>query len=493
MAKVNKSYSQIIKSTGIFGGSQIITILIGIIRNKILAILLGAVGVGLISIYQSALDMIKSISSLGIETTGVREIAAVNEGGKEELHHVISIIDRWSLIFAGLGAAICLIFCYPISVWVFGDSSHSYQFALLSICMFFTILAAGQAVVLQGLRHISYMVKSSVIWNVCGLIISLPLYYFYRLDGIVPVFITVSIAMFLSAYFYRRKINIEPMAVSLKQLKKRGASVLRVGIFIVLASILTTLSFFLVRAFLTKNTGLESVGLFQAAWTITNVYLMLILKSMGSDFYPRLCTIIGDNSKTSRLINEQTYIVLIIAVPIIVLLLLCSKIALSLLYSSEFEGAASILNWQILGTFFKVLSWPLGFILLAKGKGLIYFLSETFFLITYLGGIYCLYPLCSFESVGISYLIAYFLYLPLVFILGRGLSEFQWTSENLRIGFISLILVLLAFCIVKHVPNYTIIAGIPVLIISLSYSLFKLNKVFPLKSLLDFFKHGEKE
>lgn len=488
MAKGNKSYTQILKSTSIFGGSQVMTIIIGIVRNKILAILLGVAGVGLISIYQSTLDMIKSLSSLGIETTGVREIAAIGEEDKSQLNHIVSIIDRWALIFAILGAAICLLFCYPISLWVFGDASHSSQFALLSVAMFFMILAAGQAVVLQGLRRISYMVKSAIIWNALGLIFSVPLYYFYRLDAIVTVFIMVSIAMFLSAYFYRRKINVESVSVSFEELRKRGASVFRVGIFIVLASILTTFSFFLVRAFLSKNAGLESVGLFQAAWTITNVYLMLILKSMGSDFYPRLCAVVTDNAKTKQLINEQTYIVLIVAVPMIVSLLLFSKIALSLLYSSEFDGAASILNWQILGTFFKVLSWPLGFILLAKGKGLIYFFSETLFLILYIGSMYCLFPFYDFDSVGIAYLIAYSIYLPLVFVLGRKLSRFEWTKENLVIGFISFILVLLAFCIVKYVSNYAIIAGIPVLVVSLSLSFYKLNRVFPLKSLLDLFK-----
>lgn len=488
MATDNKSYTQILKSTSIFGGSQLITIVIGIIRNKVLAILLGVAGVGLISIYQSTLDMIKSISSLGIETTGVREIAAVSEEDKSQLRYIISIVDRWTLIFAILGAAICVIFCYPISLWVFGDSSHTLQFALLSVSMFFTILAAGQAIVLQGLRRISYMVRSAILWNIFGLLISLPLYYFFRLNGIVPVFIVVSIAMFLSAYFYRRKIDIQPMAISIEQLKKKGASVLRVGIFIVLASILTTFSFFLVRAFLSKYTGLESVGLFQAAWTITNVYLMLILKSMGSDFYPRLCSIIKDNSKTKLLINEQTYIVLIVAVPIIVLLLLCSKIALSLLYSSAFAGATSILNWQILGTFFKVLSWPLGFILLAKGKGLIYFFSEAFFLLLYIGSMYLLFPFYSFDSVGIAYFIAYAIYLPIVFILGNKLSHFEWTRENLVIGFVSFILVLLAFSIVKYIPNYSIIAGIPLWVLSLLFSLYKLNKVFPLKSLSNLFK-----
>lgn len=488
MEKQNKSYSQIIKSTSIFGGSQIITILIGIVRNKILAILLGTVGVGLISIYQSTLDMIKSVSTLGIETTGVREIAAIDSDDKKYLHNVISIIDRWSLILALFGAVICLIFNYPISFWAFGDNSHVIQFSLLSICIFFTILAAGQAVVLQGLRRISYMVKSSIIWNICGLIVSIPLYYFFRLDGIIPVFILVSLAMFLSAYYYRRKIDIRHVNVSFVQLKEKGISVFRVGFFVVLASILTALSFFFVRAFLSRYDSLESVGLFQAAWTITNIYLMLILKSMGSDFYPRLCSIITENKKANGLINEQTYIVLIVAVPLIVLLLLCSNILLSLLYSSDFEGASIILNWQVLGTFFKVLSWPLGFILLAKGKGLIYFVSETLFLLIYLVGMYYLYPFIAFESVGVAYFIAYVAYLAIVFVIAKKVTHFMWTTDNIRIGIISLILVLLAFSIANFASKYIIIVGIPILVISLLYSIYQLNKVFPLKSIRDFFK-----
>lgn len=483
MEKRNKSYSQILKSTSIFGGSQVVTILIGIVRNKVLAILLGTMGLGLISIYQSTLDMIKSIASFGIETTGVREIAAVGDDN-DQLSYIVSVIDRWTLIFALLGGIVCLAFCYPISIWAFGDDSHVLQFALLSVGVFFSLLAAGQAVVLQGMRKISYLVKSSIIWNVCALVLSLPLYYLYGIDAIVPVFIVVSIVMYLSAYYYRKKIGIQSVAVSFTQMRRKEKSVLRIGFFIVVASILTSLGFFVIRAFLSNRTGIDSVGLFQAAWTVTNIYLMLILKSMGSDFYPRLCAIITDNNKIRQLINEQTYIVLIVSVPMIVLLLLCSKIALTWLYSPQFGGAVGVLNWQIGGTFFKVLSWPLGFILLAKGKGLLYLLSESFFLLIYLGGLYLLYPFFQFDAIGISYLVAYSLYLVLVWVQGKKLSHFAWTAENRQIGFISMILVSITFGIVMYMPNYAWVVGIPIFCVSLAYSVYKLNQVFPLKSLI---------
>jgi len=489
MSNINKSYLQIIRSTGIFGGSQIITILIGIIRNKILAILLGTTGIGLISMYQNIQDLVKSVSSFGFETTGVREIASIRaEEDKQRLMENISLIDKWSAVFAIFGALLCILGCYPLSIWAFGDASHALQIALLAIPLFFTILAAGQTVVLHGLRRITYMVKSTIIWNTGGLIISIPLYYYFRLNGIIPVFIAVSIGMYLSTLYYRKKLKTDTASISFTEALIKGKNMLRIGFFIVISSILTSISFFILRAFINQNIGLESVGLFQSAWTITNVYLMLVLKSMGSDYYPRLCGIITDNNKSRQLINEQTYIVLIVSIPLIILLLTCSGFILSILYSSDFSGAGAILNWQVAGTFFKVISWPLGFILLAKGKGKLFLASEIISLSVYLGTAYTLFPFFGLEAIGIAFLVQYIIYLPVVYILGKRLCNFNWTTQNIQLTLVSLVLIVLTFSFTQLYPAYRIIAGIPFFIISLVYSLFNLNKVFPLTLLNDFFR-----
>lgn len=486
----NKSYKQIVKSTGIFGGSQIITILIGIIRNKVLAVLLGASGIGLISIYQNILDLIKSVASFGIENTGVKEIALVSQHEKlDRLKEAIYLIERWIFIFAVLGGGVCLLFSYPISIWAFEDTSYTIHICLLSICIFFSVLTVGEMVVLHGLRRIIDMVKSTLAGSLAGLIFSLPLYYIFREDGIIPAFIVASICFYIVANYYRRGIQIGTVRMPFSAILRKGMPIIKMGFFIVISSVLTLLGFFLIRTFLNRDAGLYSVGLFQAAWSITNVYLMLILKSMGSDFYPRLCSIIDDNKSSRKLINEQTYIVLVVSVPIIVILFLCSEWILSILYSSEFTSAANLLNWQVLGTFFKVLSWPLGFILLAKGKGKLYFFSETLFLVVYLGCSYALYRQFGLEGVGMSYLIAYAVYLATVFIGGIRLLEFRWTGKNMLIGFISFILVLLAFNIVQYYPQYIIIAGVPLFVISVFYSLYNLNKVVPVRSLFDFLKN----
>lgn len=488
LPKEAKSYHQIIRSTSIFGGAQVINIIIGVLRNKIVAILLGTFGIGLISIYQSIIDLIKSLSSFGIETAGVTEIASNSESESKQLMS-IAIVKRWSILFAIFGAFLNLVLCYPISQYFFDNSNHVLPIALLSICTFFTLLAAGEAVILQGLRKISYMVKSGLIWNSIGLALAIPLYLFFRINGIIPVFIIVSICMYFSAYYYRKKMNLKLPSVSTTQLLSKQSFILKLGFYIVIAAVLSQYATFLIKSIITQDLGVSTVGLFQAAWTISNVYIMLILRSMSADFYPRLSGLINNNEENNDLVNQQTYIALIAVTPIIVFLILLTKPIVSLLYTAEFETSSSLLHWLLIGSFFKVISWALGFMLLARGKGLLFFISELFYNLLFVSIVYALIPTLGIDSIGIAYLIAYFSYMIVVYLFSYKLSRFKWNKENMIIGIVCISFILIIFYIDHYQSALLLLLGIPLFLLSLLFSLYKLNKVLPLKSLLRIFRN----
>ena len=241
-----------------------------------------------------------------------------------------------------------------------------------------------------------------------------------------------------------------------------------------------------------NKAGLEQLGLLQAAWTITNVYLKLILNSMSADFYPRLSAVSFNNKKTRKLINEQVNVMLIISVPIIVFLMLCSKLLLTLLYSSSFESAYTLLNWRTIGIFFKIISWALGFVLLAKGKGLLYFITDTSFSVIYLICIYFLFPYYQLDAVGIAYMITYISYFIIVYGLLHKIMQFRWQKEILLSGVVCLILILGTFYIAQFTDKNSIPLIIVCLTLSVTYSLYKLNKVCNLKTLCtNIFKNGK--
>lgn len=484
----NSSYNQIIKSTTIFGGSQIIIILIGIIRTKIIAVLLGTVGIGIIGIYQSFIDVLRSAYSLGIDTAGVKEVADANNNNPHSLYKIITHLNKWFKGTALLGLASCIIFSYPISIWVFEDKDYTLPIALLSVCIFLAILTTGKSVILQGMRKIPEMAKSAIWGSLGGLIFSVPLYFILGQDGIIPAFIISGLISFFAVEFYYRKQNIENTKTSNKEAFAAGLKTLKLGLFIVTAGLISTGSMFLVRGFISRNIDIEAAGLFQAAWAITNVYLSLILRSMGSDFFPRLSAIADHREKIKTLVNEQSYIVLIIATPIIIGMLLFSDFALRVLYSNEFTTANIILCWQIVGTFFKVLSWPIAFIMLAKNKGFLFFMTELIYYSAYLASSYLLYPQYGLEAIGIGYLIAYIIYLPLVYFICHRISDFNWRKDISTMIFIGLTLICAAFYTAQYVESYKLLIGTIILCISLLYAYYKLRKIFSFGDLKNWFK-----
>ena len=52
MTETSASYRRILKSSSIIGGASFLNIAIGLVRTKVLAVLLGPSGVGLVSLYR---------------------------------------------------------------------------------------------------------------------------------------------------------------------------------------------------------------------------------------------------------------------------------------------------------------------------------------------------------------------------------------------------------------------------------------------------------
>ncbi|MCC8133955.1 MAG: hypothetical protein LIP04_10585, partial [Tannerellaceae bacterium] len=69
------SYKDILKSSGIIGIVQIAQMFFGLLRNKVIAILLGTNGIGLWELFQTYIEMFSTFSLLGMDQSGVRLIS----------------------------------------------------------------------------------------------------------------------------------------------------------------------------------------------------------------------------------------------------------------------------------------------------------------------------------------------------------------------------------------------------------------------------------
>lgn len=333
----NNSYKQIVKSTGIVGGAQVLQIVIGIVKTKFIAVILGSSGLGLLGLYQSILDLVRTISSLGINYSGVKSIAEANyTNNSYEISKATIVLRRWARATGIIGCIIVCILCVPFSKYTFGNASYAYNIAILSITLVFTSISQCQSTLLQGMQRIPAMAKSTILVAIASCVVSILLYYYFGSKGIVPSVIFVALVSLLITWLFSKNIPIEKLQIKNRDVFSSGIIMAKLGFFMVINTFLATATMYFVKIYITKKSGLEAVGFFQAAWTISNTYVGIVLNAMLADFFPRLSSKNHDNQELNRLTNEQGEITVILGSPLLILLLSSSSLIIKILYSTSF-------------------------------------------------------------------------------------------------------------------------------------------------------------
>jgi O-antigen/teichoic acid export membrane protein len=486
MTEQRSSYRQIFKATSLFGGVQVFQILIGIVRVKFVAILLGTAGVGIIGLLNAPLDLIIAITGLGISFSAVRDISAADgELDQTMLARAIIILRRWSWVTGMLGAVVTMALAPLLSQWSFGNREYTWAFVWISVTILLGAISHGQTAVLQGTRRLKDLAKASVIGSALGLVTSIPLYYWFGAKGIVPAMIISTVtALFLSWYF-ARKVEIETVEMSYRETFSAGMGMVRLGVSMTIAGFIASLSRYVLNAYISHNGGIEIVGLYNAGWGVVGQYTAVVFAAMATDYFPRLSALHSDNSKVQELVRQQSETAVLILTPLLSLLIVMMPLVIRVLYTKEFLPMLMFTNLTILGIHFKTLSWAMGYIYLAKGDSRLFLTLEIISGVIILGLNLLFYHLYGLNGLGISFIISYMAAVTLsVFVLKK---KYQISFPRKLFGrmIITYSFVILSFLTAFiTVLTYRYIAGFVVLALATLFSVLKLNELMDLKSFI---------
>lgn len=412
----NNLYRIITKATAIFGGVQVVSIICSVIRTKVVAVLLGSVGMGIIGLYNNAIETITTLTGLGIRNSSVREISEAYSGKEpNEISRIVTVVRRWSWFVGLLGAVVLIALAPLLSKWTFGDNDHIWGFVLLSCTLLFKALTSGEQAVLQGTKQLRRLAHSSVYGSIAALVVSLPLYYFFGVDGIVPSLILYSAATLVATLFYKDR-QIKTSEITIKETAQQGREMIVLGVFLTISSFITTLFSYIFSAYLNACSGEAEVGHYQAGYTLMNKYVGLLFTAMAMEYYPRLAGVAKDNNLLSQYVGRQVEIMQLMLAPIIAIFIVLHPFMVRLLYTADFYAINDYLLLAIQGISFKAISWAIGFVLLAKGSGKLYFFTELTSDVITLGLNIIGYHYWGLAGVGASYTIGFVLYLAVVYI-----------------------------------------------------------------------------
>lgn len=473
--KTKENKKAILKSTALLGGSSFINILIGMIKTKIVALLLGPSGVGFMGVISSLQQIVTTVTGLGLNTSGVRQIAhatASNDEKKVALTVKSLRITVWAT--GALGLLFMVFSARLLSQLSFKTEEYSVPIAVLGLAVLFSAISSGQTCVLQGFRRIKDVAKISVIGAINGTIIGLPCYYFWGQNGIVPSMVLASLASLATSWWYVKKIQLVEVPISYPVIKKEAEKIIKLGLPLMLSAFVTTAVSYITRVFLSREAGLDAVGQYQAAFALAGVLVNFVLTAMGTDYYPRLTAVANDNHKMNEEVNSQTEIALLLAVPAITATIVFMPFVISLFYSSRFDGAIPILRWAVFGILGRVISWPLAYIILAKAKGGLFLFTEFISGIVNVLALIICYKYLGLAGSGLAFALLYIWYTGLMLIVAKKISRFYWNKQNIALIIISLLVVtsLSIFQIFSIVYLVKYILGI-ILLIGISYIYIK--------------------
>jgi O-antigen/teichoic acid export membrane protein len=479
MTKVHQpAYRNIMKVTAIFGGVQVFNVIIQIIRSKFIAVLLGPSGLGIMGMLTGTIGIIGGLTNFGIGVSAVKDIAVANSSANEEKISIILTIFRRLVIITGvLGTLLVLLLSPWLSMLTFGSGKYTGAFCWISVTLLLSQLSSGQMAVLQGMKKIKSVAKADLLGSLAVLLVTFPLYYLYGVNGIVPGIIVTAACTFLISNIFFRQISVKSLTVSPQQTIDEGKNMLKMGFMISMSGLLALGASYAVRLFISRNGGVDQVGLYSAGFSIVNSYVGLIFAGMGADYYPRLSAVAFDNNLLKQIINQQTEIVILILGPILVIFMTFINFVIILLYSQKFVSVKGMICWAAIGVIFKAISWSVAFIFLAKGGSKVFFLNEL------IGNVYMLafnligYYFMDLTGLGISFTISYFIYMCQVYLMAKYKYKFEFENKFIFIFLIQIFIVIISFVNSYYLSNsYAYATGLFLLLLSGMYSFVEIHK-----------------
>lgn len=407
----NQNIKSSVKATSLFGGVEVWGILVSIIKTKLIAILIGPIGVGLMSMYQATIGMITTATNFSLFISSVRDVSvAYNSGDKQLFTHKISVLSKLVWLTGLLGLFICLLGAPLWSKLTFDNYDYTVGFAALSVVLLLNQLNSGKTVLMQGTGHFKYIAYSGIIGNTLGLFTTIPIYYFWGIDGVVAVIIIGALTTFSLSYYYASKLKFEFESLKIKEVYSEGKEMLRQGMYLSINAATTAAVFYILRLYITKQGGLVEMGLFAASYAIITTYVGLVFQAMSREYYPRLSSLSYDSVKFNEAINDQIHLTLLLLGPLVFFFLSFSGEIIELFYSDKFVGASLLMSISMLGVVFQAPVWCMAYALLSKSDNKAYLFWESFGKLQKILTDVLFYYLWGLTGLGISFLISYMYY-----------------------------------------------------------------------------------
>lgn len=427
------SYRHILKYTSLFGGVQGLSVAISLVRNKVVALLLEPSGMGLVSLFSVAISFVSQVTSLGLPFSAVRHVSELyEEGNATATARFVGVVRCWCLLTALVGTVAFAVLGTLFSDSLFALDGYQLHFVLLSPIVAMTAITGCETALLKGARRLKRLATVQIWSVVAALAVSVPIYWFFGFSGIVPVLLLCSAANMILTL--RQSLRSFPLDMTMfnRQSLGRGGGMVRLGVAFQVAGLFTYGTEMVIRAFLNNCGDLNTVGLYNAGFTLVMTYGGLVFTAMETDYFPRLSSVNHDNRMVVELANRQIEVTLLLMSPLLVAMTLFLPLLVPFLYSGKFAPIVAMAQVAVFALYFKSVTSPVAYITLAKGRSKSFVVLEAAYAIMFVALFVFLYRCWGLFGTGVALAVANLLDLVMITLYANRCFGYRPTAQVLH-------------------------------------------------------------
>ena len=441
----DEGYSHVLKYTGVFGGVQGLNVLMGLVRNKFVAMLLGPGGMGLVSLFNTTVQFVSQATNLGISFSAVRRISEYYDAGNQaQAEHYVKLVRGWCLLTALLGMLVCVALGPLLSNTTFAWGNHTLHFILLAPAIGMLAITGGETAILKGQRKPGALAVVQIAAALASLVIAIPIYYCFGQAGIVPVIVLMAFFTMCATLWF--SLRLYPLQLrGARGILGEGMEMVRLGVAFTLAGIVGSAAEMFVRAYLNVVGDLDVLGLYNAGYMIAITYAGMVFSAMESDYYPRLSGVNQDIVATNQTVNRQMEVSLLVVAPMLVALIALLPLLIPYLFTSEFVPVVPMAQVTALAMFFKVMTLPVAYITLARGCSMAFLKLETAYYVVLVALIILGYRYWGLLGTGVAITLAHGFDMVMIQVYAHKKYGYRMSAAVSRYAFVLFLLGALAY------------------------------------------------
>ena len=349
-------------------------IVMGLVLIKIIAFYLGAEGMGQMGQFMSMATMVYMVAGGGVTNAVIKYVAEYASSPKQLLRF-LSAATTYSFIFCGALFFVGLVFSISIAQAVFNDPGMYWVIIVLACVQplfAFVNLVVG---VSNGLMQTQVYSKIQI----TGSVLALPVIWFlivqYGLAGAaLSVLVVYAITCIPAFYFY---VNSNFFGkVKLRKFKLFEFKRLSAFTLMMLTSALTfPVVEMIVRHVLIESSGFSDAGIWQGAIKLSSAYLGFFTVFLAYYFMPIISRLENKRDIGRLTLKFLISMMVLFGVGASVFYMI-RGLLIPLILAESFSKLGDVIIYQLVGDFFRVSSYVIGFVAVAKAATKLYIVAE---------------------------------------------------------------------------------------------------------------------